>query len=43
MWKCRTTINKLEHNAHKYKMRFARVNPKNTIKNKSMYFYKKYT
>lgn len=30
MWKCRTIINKLEHNAHKYKMRFARVNPKNT-------------
>ena len=30
MWKCRTIINKLEHNAHKYKMRFAKVNAKNT-------------
>ena len=30
MWKCRTIINKLEHNAHKYKMRFSRVNAKNT-------------
>ena len=30
MWKCKTIINKLEHIAHKYKMRFARVNPKNT-------------
>lgn len=30
MWKCKTIINKLEHNAHKYKMRFVRVNPQNT-------------
>ncbi|MBQ3420449.1 MAG: transposase [Romboutsia sp.] len=30
MWKCRTIINKLEHNSHKYKMRFSKVNPKNT-------------
>ena len=30
MWKCRAIINKLKHNAHKYKMRFARVNAKNT-------------
>ena len=30
MWKCRAIINKLEHNAHKYKMRFYRVSAKNT-------------
>lgn len=30
MWKCKTIIKKLEHIAHKYKMRFARVNAKNT-------------
>lgn len=30
MWKCRAIINKLKHNAHKYEMRFTRVNAKNT-------------
>ena len=30
MWKCRAVIKKLKHNAHKYKMRFSRVNAKNT-------------
>ena len=30
MWKCKTIIKKLEHNAHKYKMRFSRVSAKNT-------------
>ena len=30
MWKCKAIINKLKHNAYKYKMRFARVSAKNT-------------
>lgn len=30
MWKCRTIIKKLEHLAHKYKLRFSRVNARNT-------------
>ena len=30
MWKCRAIINKLEHKAHTFGMRFSRVNPRNT-------------
>lgn len=30
LWKCREIIKKLEHNAHKYGMRFSRVNAANT-------------
>lgn len=30
MWKCREIIKKLKHNAHKYGMRFSRVNAANT-------------